>query len=226
MLHVLLNFINSIYSTLSVFLLSSFSLVHLYIFWGCTALNEMAGFKIECLYFLSISLLLFFQFFSLSLFLSLAFPFFFPDDSHWSMKSISHLGTGWHWHAGCAIWRLMAKLYYTIAPEWQSAVSSQLLYLLDVYIWTPWLGCVSTFDFVLFRAIFSRGSARLPRLLTLTNDTVCATVHSFPLKNHDIKSKLFPPFFLPLVFFFLYFCLHFSQKGWLCPTKSSVTTQP
>lgn len=47
------------------------------------------------------------------------------------MKSISHLGTGWHWHSWHATWWLMAKLYDPIAAEWQSAVRGQLSFTLQ-----------------------------------------------------------------------------------------------
>lgn len=53
---------------------------------------------------------------------------FFPDDSRPSMKSISHLGAGWHWQAACAIWRLMAKPYYANTPRWKFTACSQYLY--------------------------------------------------------------------------------------------------
>ena len=115
------------------------------------AANEMAGFKIKFLYFppsLTLSLSLSHthththKVFSFSVFLSLWFFLcvlpFFPNDCRSSMKSISHLGTGWHWHVGRAIWRIMTKLYCTISPEWQSSLSSQLPYLLDVFMNSDW----------------------------------------------------------------------------------------
>lgn len=130
MLHVLLNFINSIYSLLSVFLPFAFhSLPCIFSEWlWMQKQDSRSNFYIFSHLSVAFSLR-----FSPSVSLSCFLPFF-PDDSHPSMKSISHLGTGWHWHAGRAIWRLMAKLYYTSAPEWQSAVSSQLPYLSDVFM--------------------------------------------------------------------------------------------
>lgn len=163
-----------------------------------------------------------------SLFLSLAFHpfFFFPDDSHSSVKSISHLGTGWHWHAGRAMWRLMAKLYYTIAPGWQSTATSQLPYLPGVFM-NPATGvCVPTFDFALCRGMFFRGLSAFTQVIDLDQMVLCG-----PLFNHfhseTMTSNLsYFPSFPSLSSLALFISVSLSPKGWLCPTDQILITQP
>lgn len=112
---------------------------------------------------------------------------FFPDDSHPSMKSISHLGTGWHWHAACAIWRLMAKLYYTIAT-----IRCQQPIALSVRcVYEPWGVFQHLISFFAEQFLLRQSVCVYPGFIDL--DQLCcvcarASVPSFPLQNHDIKS--------------------------------------
>ncbi len=164
--------------------------------------NAEAGFKIEFLYSLPSLCCLFLSVFppspSVSFSCSLSF---FPDDSHPSMKSISHLGTGWHWHAGRAIWRLMAKLYYAIAPEWQSAVSSQLPYLSDVFMNSVTGACFN----IWFRSLlgeFSSDNQRVCNQVIDLDQWYCVLLGPFiSTANPWHKILVISPFFPSFSFF-------------------------
>lgn len=70
-----------------------FSLAPLCVFVGWRVVNAVGGFKIEFLRYPPL-LCCFYTPLFFPLVLSLAFPPLFPDDTHPTMRSISHLGTG------------------------------------------------------------------------------------------------------------------------------------
>ncbi len=118
---------------------------------------------------------LFIHFLSPSVSFSCSLPLC-PDDSHPSMKSISHLGTGWHWHAGHAIWRLMAKLYYAIVTICcQQPIALSVGWVYEVCGWAYFNIWFHSLPGNFF--FFSDISAWMQVLLTFTNDV-----------SHDIKS--------------------------------------
>lgn len=208
-LHVLLNFINSVYSLCASIL--CFSLHPLYIFWGWMVVNAVAGFEIKFLYCLP-SLCCFFSQFSSLCFLLCLSPFSFLSSKHeinfssWDRMTLA---------CGVWIWRLMAKLYYTIAPEWQSAVSCQWHYLSDLFMNCVTGVCQHLIWFLLFKRV-----SMCTQVIDLDQwYCVCLSPFIYTGKPGHTIFSYFPSFSPSPVLFFFSLCLLFPQKGWLCPSE-------
>lgn len=180
-----------------------FSLASLYIFRGWMPANADSGFSIEFLHSLP-SLCCFFSPFFSPLFFPSCFLPVFPDDRHPSMKSISHLGAGWHWHAGCAIWRLMAKLYYTIATiRSQRPIASSVSRVYELCDWDVFQHLILFFlDF-----FPPRQSVRVPRFYWPWPMILCVSRSlRFHCKTTTWNHSYFPHF-SPFSSFYISVCL-------------------